>query len=229
MKKVAFVLCLLCMGLALTQVAQSDTSASIVFPQGATAVEVAALNANYGSVIPTAKWIWANSVPGTGKKNVTFEILKYLGCTGDVTLTSAAFGKRYIYWDGVLQGTYSNWQEASNLVITPKCGRHNLTIVVEITVGSGYAGLVFLLQQDRTNCYNCNSNGFWNEWTCQCECLTTACTCPSNKNWTGYPTCACKCPPRPIIFQAPIVRNLQTSGVAALSLSPVSPTLAPVS
>ena len=200
MQKTVLLLCLLSVALALTRVAYSGTNIDIVNPAGAKTVYPTKLNAEYADVVKGYKWIWTDSGVGTGKKVVTFEYLTYLGCTGNITLTAAAYGYWRVYWDGSLVKTSYSYQSAVDITIEPKCGRHNLTIVVNKYLDTDYAGLVFLLQQDTTDCYKCNPNGYWEDKTCKCECLTTTCTCPANRKWNGYPVCGCKCPPRlPVI------------------------------
>ncbi len=71
--------------------------------------------------------------------------------------------------------------------------------------------LTFALDQDQSAC-KCQSNGFWNQQTCSCNCidkLSTGCSCPKPKVWRDYPTCGCRCPP---IYNFPTILSAGVSG-----------------
>jgi hypothetical protein len=81
-------------------------------------------------------------------------------------------------------------------------------------------GLTFAINQDQSNCFNCQATGFWNQNVCACSCInnqkTTGCQCTSPKIWKDYPVCGCGCPSiiiRPPIFTSGAV-NLQASSLS---------------
>jgi len=184
-----------------TVVAKSDTTDTI------SGTAVTTLTSNYAAnFLPGAVAIWnsqGNSSPvGT---TLIFNKMIYLSCAGPLTLSIAAFGNYQVWWDGANIFNGNNYGSIATTSPSTKCGSHNLTIVVTKT-SPKLSGLIYSLSQDQSNCFNCNSNGFWNQNTCSCQCLQgNLCGCPtipgskSLKVWSDYPTCACTCPLRIIL------------------------------
>jgi hypothetical protein len=130
-----------------------------------------------------------------------YQNLFYSSCIGSANLTITAANSFNAYLDGVYIGNGTNYAIAYNFPIKVPCGSHNFTVVV-YTTGETKQGLTFAINQDQSNCYNCQATGFWNENSCTCSCITTACKCTSPKLWKDYPVCGCGCPS--IIFRPPI-------------------------
>lgn len=143
---------------------------------------------------PGAFWIWNNeamlSPPG---RTLTFEVLLYSSCSSPAQLNITADDSFKAYLDGklILQG--NNWRLIYTITINLTCGSHNLTIVATQGYGQFGPGVIYLLAQDQSSCYNCGLNGFWDYSICSCRCLTI-CGCASPQVWIDFPACTCRCP-----------------------------------
>lgn len=187
-----------------TVVAKSDTTNTI----GSALTPATLFPLNFpASLIPGTVGIW-NSLGNLSPQGtaITFTKTIYLNCGGPLKISIAAYGNYRIWWDGVNVFNGSNSATLATYDLASKCGEHVLIITVTKTGGAlKPSGVIYSLSQDQSSCYKCNSNGFWNDNTCACECLQgNLCGCPQipgtqkNKTWTAYPTCACTCP-KPII------------------------------
>ena len=88
-------------------------------------------------------------------------------CTGEMTLNFAGYGNWWVYLDGSLIKQGNTWDQATEISFVPKCGKHTLKIVVVKTIANNWAGLIYLLEQDDSNC-KCSSNKWWNPNKCAC-------------------------------------------------------------
>ena len=197
MYKLLVVLAILALVCGQSRLTSSGTWTDIVSPSNAKAVYVDKFNSHnvYSKVISGVKWIWDNNGINTPKGDtIKVEHLFWSKCSQPAVLKIAAYGAWKVYFDGTLVKAGITWKTATTIDLTPKCGKHNITIIVTKTVSNDWAGLTFILQQDQSKC-KCNSNGWWNPYICKCECLEK-CDCPTNKFWVSYPTCSCKCKPQ---------------------------------
>ena len=63
--------------------------------------------------------------------------------------------------DGELIAEGSNWRLITSLNLQLSCGSHNFTVVVTKGLSSYGPGLIFVISQDQSTCFNCGLNGFW--------------------------------------------------------------------
>lgn len=85
-----------------------------------------------------------------------YQSLFYSRCNEVGIITISAVQTFSLYFDGNLVGSSSQTEYKLKL----SCGNHNLTIVVSSKLKT--SGLTFTINQDQSNCFNCNLNGFWN-------------------------------------------------------------------
>ena len=220
MQKLLSVLLLLAFSYSQTTVLNSDTTTMIGnFP--ATVVPSFARGFLRGA---TGIWNSQGNLSPAGT-TVTFTKTFYLNCKGPVTLLIAAFGNYNVLWDGVnVRSGGGPVLSRYPLTAGNLCGSRNLTIVVTKTGNWNVSGLIFSLIQDQSGCFKCNSNGFWNDLRCGCECLQeNLCGCPSIigssnlKVWAAFPTCACICP---VTVPSTGILNIATTGAAFGRLCP---------
>jgi hypothetical protein len=83
-----------------------------------------------------------------------------MSCTATPVLKISAEASFVAYFDGVQVGTGNDVKTIYSFNLKGYCGSHNLTIVVTRGDSPG-AGLIFSVSQDQSNCYKCESNGFW--------------------------------------------------------------------
>jgi hypothetical protein len=143
---------------------------------------------------PGAFWIWSSegyaSPPG---RILTFEVLFYADCATPIELNITADDRFKVYFDGKVVATGNNWRYIYSMELDSTCGSHNLTLVVEQDNSEYGPGLIFILSQDQSSCYNCGLNALWDYARCRCSCLTV-CGCAKPQFWMDYPVCACRCP-----------------------------------
>lgn len=194
-----FILFLVCSSYAVV-ILQSTTATTIVKPVGATTQYSTYFNSiSSGIAGPGVSWItssiWA--------RTIWYQNLFYTSCIGNANLTITAANGFYAYLDGVYIGGGFNSSMVFQFPIKITCGNHNLSVYVYDS-NRATEGLTFAIDQDQSNCYNCQATGFWNEYTCQCLCIASQCQCASPRVWRPYPICGCGCPP---IFRPPIINQ----------------------
>lgn len=179
-------------------ISSSTTSANILSPPGYTLVAESYHTTNNPNYLGNgAQWIWLN---GTSSWPIgftaKFQALFYVDCPQvGAILKIAADDQFTANLNGATVGTGTNWKEVCTFNVKLKCGWNELNVEVVNTYGYTPAALVFSIEQDQSNCYDCSRNpsAFYNRNTCQCEC-STKCACLSKfQNWFDYPTCGCKC------------------------------------
>lgn len=156
---------------------------------------------NSGVIGYGAKWIW---IPGSSWPDgfkADFQAQFYANCQSPVILYITADN---IFSASINSGpavTGSDWTKPFAFKISNiNCGINTINInVTNRDIGS-QAGLIFAIVQDQSSCFSCQSPlSFYNQNTCQCECISTCTNCSglnSNYVWNNYPTCGCKCPPQ---------------------------------
>ena len=89
-----------------------------------------------------------------------FQNLFYSSCIGSANLTITAGNSFNAYLDGVYIGSGTNHSHAYVFAIKISCGNHNFTVIVYQS-GTVNEGLTFVINQDQSNCYNCQATGYW--------------------------------------------------------------------
>lgn len=149
---------LLSSSVAQVNILQSSTSTTITSPAGQSSILSTVFNTNPGAVLGTGiNWI-QSSVTGPGTK--TFESPFYASCTGAATLNITAYSTFTAYLDGIVIGSGSNVNKIYTFPLNLSCGSHILKVIV--TSYDKTPTLIFIVNQDQSNCYNCQFTGFWN-------------------------------------------------------------------
>ncbi len=126
-------------------------------------------------------------------RTLTFQTLFYLSCTTPLQLNITADDHFTAYIDEKIVVKGNNWRLINSITINLGCGSHNLTITVTQGNSQYGPGLIFIMTQNKSGCYDCGLNGEWNYKTCRCGCLTV-CGCALPQIWMDYPGCTCRCP-----------------------------------
>lgn len=136
---------------------ESSTSVFITSPAGAHSV--ISTFYNYREANLAGKGIsWITS--SKASNSTQYQSLFYSTCAGGAKLTISAASSFNVYIDGAHIGNGKNYSHAYNFPIYLSCGRHNLSVVVSNTKKVN-EGLTFAIDQDQSNCYNCQLTGYW--------------------------------------------------------------------
>ena len=103
MNKVIVLLALLALTYAV-KLTDSGTHTKLVNPKVPTVLahELNTAANQYNNLIPSADWIWKDSGLNSPKgESITAEYLFYASCSGDLTISVAAYGYWKVYLDGV--------------------------------------------------------------------------------------------------------------------------------
>jgi hypothetical protein len=187
---ILIVLTVICCVYSVVILQSSTSSTTIVSPTGASVLISSYYNSLKSGIAGAGvQWITSSKTSSPTR----YQSLFYSSCTGSANLTITAANSFYAYLDGAYVGYGSNYSVAYKIPIKFTCGRHNLTIYI-YTAAKTNSGLTFSINQDQSNCYNCQATGYWNEEFCQCSCIASPCQCASPKVWKTYPICGCGCP-----------------------------------
>jgi hypothetical protein len=220
MKGIAIIFCLIILSSSSSVLIlqSSTTSTTVVSPAKSTVVVATAYN-SLKSNFAGAGVGWIQKSP-VARYYTIYQSLFYSSCIGAANLSITADVSFTAYLDGVKIGNGSKYTQLYKYPLKITCGNHNLTIwVYSSTVTSA---VTFAIYQDQSNCYNCILTGYWNEYTCACQCIDSlyGCKCPSPKTWRGYPTCGCRCPN--IILRPPILIGAAAAAAPAAPAAPAA-------
>lgn len=141
---------------------QSTTITTIVSPAGASTIYSTYYDKNRKNAAGTGvNWLTSSKVSSP----TIYQSLFYANCIGKANLTITAATSFNAYLDGTFIGSGNNYSKIYKFPINIKCGNHNLTVIV-YTTAKVNQGLTFSLNQDQSNCYKCQVNGYWNEYSC---------------------------------------------------------------
>ena len=180
-------------------VASGVATTAIVAPAAQTIVLEPYHNANSANHLPGAQWVWKSGGQSWADGDTaTFESVFYADCSSaPVILKITADNEFSASLNGGAAVSGNNWRHIFTFTMSGLvCGANKLQIKVVNRDTNSPAALIFLIQQDQSQCYQCATPlSFYNRNTCQCEC-TKGCSCaPANPlfQWSGYPVCGCQC------------------------------------
>ena len=136
--------------------------------------------------LPGAQWIWKSggSQWGEGDK-VQFETTFYVDCTaGAITLRITADNEFNATLNGGSPVSGNDWTTVYSFAMSGvQCGVNKLqTSVINRHEGSP-AALIFLIEQNQSQCYQCpGASTFYSRTSCRCEYVNGLCRNPS-RNW----------------------------------------------
>ena len=200
MKRILLVTLLCALTLQQTVLVASGVSTTAIVTPAATAIVLEPYhNTNNPNHLPGAQWVWKTGGQSWADGDtLTFESVFYSDCSSaPVILKITADNEFNASLNGGAQVTGNNWRVIFTYTLSGVvCGANRLRITVVNRDGNSPAALIFLVEQDQSQCYQCaTALSFYNRNTCQCEC-TKGCSCfPTNPlfQWKGYPVCGCQC------------------------------------
>lgn len=176
---VATLLCVLT--LQQTVLVASGVSTTAIVSPAATAIALEPYHNLYNpNHLPGAQWIWKTGGQSWADGDTaTFESVFYADCSSaPVVLKITADNEYSASLNGGAAVTGKDWTVVNTFTMQGLvCGANKLQITVVNRDASSPAALIFLIQQDQSQCYQCaTALSFYNRNTCQCEC-TKGCNC----------------------------------------------------
>lgn len=105
-----------------------------------------------------AQWIWLQNqdLCWYNPTTVVFQTLFNADCPQNTAVLSLAADDSFIVWfNGVKIGSGTACIRKQQYNLKLRCGSNNLTISVSNNYKTTPGGLIFSVEQDQTNCYNC--------------------------------------------------------------------------
>jgi hypothetical protein len=133
--------------------------------------------------LPGAQWVWKSGGQGwLDGDSVWFETIFFVDCTsGEITLKITADNEFSASLNGGAPVTGNDWNIVYSFTMSGvACGVNMLRTRVINRHDHTPAALIFLIEQDQTQCYKCAGiSSFYSRSTCQCECTNP---------WNRYPS-----------------------------------------
>jgi hypothetical protein len=129
---------------------------------------------------------------------LTFTAKFYAKSTKNATLTITADNTFSAKLNGGVAFTGNDWTKKYTFTLCNLvCGENTLVITVINQDAGSPAALIFAVTQDQSKCFECLSLlSYYNEKTCQCECISGCKSCYQANPlycYKDYPVCGCAC------------------------------------
>ena len=173
MKRILLVTLLCALTLQQTVLVASGVSTTAIVTPAATAIVLEPYhNTNNPNHLPGAQWVWKTGGQSWADGDVaTFESVFYADCSSaPIVLKITADNEFSASLNGGAAVTGNDWRVINTFTMSGLvCGTNKLQITVVNRDGNSPAALIFLVEQDQSKCYQCETAlSFYNRNTCQC-------------------------------------------------------------